>query len=91
MSELRKILISLPDSLLKEVDDFISQQKVNRSEFVREAMALYIREKRRIEIRERLKKGYIEMGEINLSIACMCIGADSVQQFSYEEKLSECE
>ena len=44
---IEKILISLPDNLLKEIDHIVSVEKTNRSEFVREAMKLYLREKER--------------------------------------------
>lgn len=91
MAELRKILISLPDNLLKEIDSIASVEKVNRSEFVREAMKLYIREKRKIEMRDRMKKGYQEMAEINIKLAEMCFEADNDQQMSYEERLRELE
>ncbi|NLH97698.1 MAG: ribbon-helix-helix protein, CopG family [Clostridiaceae bacterium] len=91
MAELKKILISLPDNLLKEVDHIVSVEKTNRSEFVREAMKLYLREKRKIEMRERLKKGYLEMAEINMRLAEMYMEADSEQQFKYEERLGELE
>ncbi len=91
MAELKKILISLPDNLLKEVDNIVSVEKTNRSEFVREAMKLYLREKRRIQMRDRMKKGYQEMAEINICLAEMCMGADSDQQIKYEERLGELE
>lgn len=91
MSEQKRILISLPDTLLREIDMFTKNERVSRSEFVREAMKSYIKERRRIEIRERMKKGYVEMGEINLSIARMCFEADCLQCIRYEEKLAECE
>ena len=91
MAELKKILISLPDNLLKEIDHIVSVEKTNRSEFVREAMKLYLREKRKIEMRERLKKGYLEMAEINIRLAEMCMAADSEQQQKYEERLGELE
>ncbi|NLY44145.1 MAG: ribbon-helix-helix protein, CopG family [Clostridiaceae bacterium] len=91
MSHLKKILVSLPDSLLQEVDSIVTDEKMNRSEFVREAMKLYIRERRRIQMRDRMKKGYQEMAEINLRLAEMCFDADSELQLKYEEKLAECE
>jgi len=91
LSQLKKILISLPDSLLQEVDSIVTVERTNRSEFVREAMKLYIRERRRIEMRDKMKKGYQEMAEINLKLAEMCFDADSEIQFNYEEKLAECE
>ncbi|MGE5614786.1 MAG: CopG family ribbon-helix-helix protein [Bacillota bacterium] len=91
MAELKKILISLPDNLLKEIDYIVSVEKTNRSEFVREAMRLYLREKRKIQMRERMKKGYQEMAEINIRWAEMCMNADSEQQQKYELRLGELE
>ncbi len=91
MAELKKILVSLPDNLLKEVDDIVSLGKTNRSEFVREAMKLYIREIRKIETRDKMKKGYKEMAEINVKLVEMCFEADNEQQHKYEERLGELE
>jgi len=70
---IKENLISLPDNLLKEVDSIVAMEKINRSEFVREAMKLYIREKRRIEMRDKLKKGYQQMAEINIKLAEICL------------------
>lgn len=91
LAELRKILISLPDNLLKEIDNIVSVERTNRSEFVREAMRLYIREKRKIQIMDRMKKGYLEMAEINIKLAEVCYDADCDQQQIYEERLGELE
>lgn len=91
MAELKKILISLPDNLLKEVDNIVSVEKTNRSEFVREAMRLYLREKRKMQMRDRMKRGYQEMAEINIRLAEMCMDADSDQQQKYEVRLGELE
>ncbi len=91
MAELRKILISLPDNLLKEVDSIVSLEKINRSELVREAMRLYLRERRKLEMRDKMKKGYKEMSEINILLAEMFFEADNEQQEKYEERLGEME
>ncbi|WP_010246041.1 CopG family ribbon-helix-helix protein [Acetivibrio cellulolyticus] len=91
MAQLKKILISLPDNLLKEVDSIVAMERINRSEFVREAMKLYIREKRRIEMRDRMKKGYQQMAEINEKLAEIWFEADNDQQQKYEEGLRELE
>ncbi len=91
MSQIKKILISLPDTLLREVDSIITVEKTNRSEFVREAMRLYIHERRRIEMRDKMKKGYQEMAEINLKLAEFCFEVDCELHYNYEEKLAECE
>ncbi|MBE7013044.1 MAG: ribbon-helix-helix protein, CopG family [Ruminococcaceae bacterium] len=91
MSRQRKILISVPDSLLTEVDDFASSRNINRSEFIRDAMRLYIKERKKAELCSRLRRGYEEMAEINLDIAELCVSADEEQQKSYEAKLLECD
>ena len=91
MAELKKILISLPDNLLKEIDDIVSDEKTNRSEFVREAMRLYLREKRKIQMREKMKMGYMEMADINLRLAELCMNADCDQEQKYEKRLRELE
>lgn len=91
LAQLKKIIVSLPDSLLEEVDAFVTREKINRSELVREAMKLYMKEKKNMELQERMKLGYMEMAGINLQLAEMCFEADNQELYAYEEKLSECE
>lgn len=91
LSHQKKILISLPDTLLNEVDNLATEQKINRSEFIREAMRRYISERKKNELAEIMKKGYEDMSVINLEYADYCLAADSKQQQDYEEKLAECE
>lgn len=91
MAELKKILITIPNSLLEEIDEIASIQKINRSEFVRQAMRLYIREKKKLEVKESMKKGYEEMAHINQKLSEYCLEADNEIQKKYEEKLAECE
>lgn len=69
MTQVKRIMISLPDSLLAEVDGIVAAEQLNRSEFIREAMKLYIAERKRRMLREQMKKGYMEMAGINLSLA----------------------
>lgn len=91
MAQYKKILISVPDNLLEEMDMLASIEKTNRSLIVREAMSLYLREKRKVELREKMRRGYEEMAEINLGLAEECLGADNDQQRIYEEQLEEME
>lgn len=91
MAELKKILISLPDSLLSEVDLIASNDKQSRSELIREAMRLYVKERKRLELVEKMKEGYQLMAKINLEYAQMGLEADNQQFQRYEEKLAECE
>jgi CopG family transcriptional regulator/antitoxin EndoAI len=83
-------MISIPESLLKEVDGLVSLEKRNRSEFIREAMRLYISERKRRTVREQMKKGYQEMAQINLALAMESYELEDEVQTYYDEKLVEC-
>lgn len=91
MAQFRKILISLPDNLLKEVDYMVSVEKTNRSQFVREAMKSYIRERKKVEVRNVMMKGYMEMANVNVEFAEISFYADSDQLMKYEKRLGELE
>ena len=91
MSQLKKVLITVPEPLLQEVDSVCSSEKSNRSKFVREAMKCYLQEKRKLSLREQMTKGYQEMADINLELAGMYFGLEHEQFSKYEEKLAECE
>ena len=68
-SETKRIMISLPQQLLQEVDGMVEKENSNRSEFVRQAMKLYLYERKKRLIREMMQRGYMEMAKINLNIA----------------------
>ena len=91
MSQLKKVLITVPDSLLEAVDSAAKLEKVNRSELVREAMKLYLSERKKRTAEEQLKRGYQEMAEINKNLAELYFDAENECISAYEEKLAECE
>lgn len=76
MAELKRIMISIPNSLLQEVDGIIAMEKLSRSQFVREAMRLYIEERKRKAVRDMMRRGYQEMAVINLTLAEEGLSAD---------------
>ncbi|NEU32597.1 CopG family ribbon-helix-helix protein [bacterium LRH843] len=65
----KRIVVNLPQHLLNEVDGVIKQENVNRSEFISQATKMYLRERKRRQIRETMQQGYMEMAKINLNIA----------------------
>jgi CopG family transcriptional regulator/antitoxin EndoAI len=68
-SATREILIRLPQNFLSELDGCVSEENVNRSELIYRATKMYLRERKKKEFRESMKRGYIEMAAINLTIA----------------------
>ena len=77
MAETKRIMISLPQNLLTEVDGVVANEQRTRSEFIREAMKLYLQERRKRQIRERMQEGYREMARLNLSLANEAFAAEN--------------
>lgn len=69
-------MISLPEQLLQEVDGVVQRENSNRSEFIRQAMKLYLNERKKRIIREMMQQGYMEMAKINLNIASEAFEAE---------------
>lgn len=87
----KKVLISLPEPLLTELDALARREEINRSELIRQAVRQLIERKHTMGIRERMRRGYEEMSAINSEWAELGIAADALVLDAYEEKLSECE
>ncbi|HHW44131.1 ribbon-helix-helix protein, CopG family [Desulfofundulus thermobenzoicus] len=87
VAQVKRIMISLPDNLLAEVDGIVAAERLNRSELIREAMRLYIAERKRRQLREQMKKGYLEMASINLALAVeqYRLEAEVVRQYERAE------
>jgi CopG family transcriptional regulator/antitoxin EndoAI len=81
-------MISLPEYLLSEIDCIAAAENLNRSEFVREAMKLYIAERKRRLLREQMKKGYVEMAKINLALAIEQYRLESEVEPVFEEPVA---
>lgn len=72
----KRIMISLPDYLLQEVDGIVEEENSNRSEFIRQAMKVYLLERKKRFLRESMQRGYMEMAKINLSMASEAFQAE---------------
>ena len=69
MPDSKRIVINVPVDLLDEVDKLSHIENKNRSAIVREAIDLYLEERKKLLMIEQMKKGYQEMAAINLCIA----------------------
>ena len=74
---MKRIMISIPDNLLQEVDGIVAMEKLSRSQFVRDAMRVYIEDRKRRAVRDLMKRGYQEMAIINLTLAEEGLAADA--------------
>ncbi|MDB4897140.1 MAG: hypothetical protein JWN15_3402 [Firmicutes bacterium] len=69
MASSKRIVVSVPDHLLREVDGLVAMERWNRSALIREAVRIYVDERKKRDMREQLKRGYAEMARINLTLA----------------------
>ena len=88
MARTKRIMISLPQNLLQEVDGVVETEKQSRSEFIREAMRLYLQERKKRQIRERMQEGYMEMARLNLRLANEALSAENEAVRLAEETVS---
>ncbi len=88
MAELKRIMVSVPLSLLDEVDLLGQRIGLNRSEVVREAVRMFMAEHARAEMGKKLKDGYFEMASINSQMADECAAAEEEAFVKYERFLA---
>ena len=69
MAVTKRIMVTLPEQLLAELDRLVCETSGNRSQFVQEAMRTYLQAKQKRHLYEALKHGYMDMAEINLALA----------------------
>ncbi|RDU34837.1 MULTISPECIES: CopG family ribbon-helix-helix protein [Bacillaceae] len=83
-----EILVKLPQHLLTELDGIVKLENVNRSEFIYQATKAYLREKKKRQIREAMRRGYMEMAKINLTIASEAFLAEYEAEHTVERLVS---
>jgi len=77
----KRIIVTLSEMLLSEVDQVTCLENKNRSDLVREALQFYVDKRKREVLVEQMKNGYLEMARINLTLAC--------ELFNLDEELQE--
>lgn len=83
-----EILVKLPQHLLTELDGFVKQENVNRSDLIYQATKMYLRERKKRQIREAMRRGYMEMAKLNLRIASEAFLAEYEAEHTVERLVS---
>jgi CopG family transcriptional regulator/antitoxin EndoAI len=88
MDQNKRIMVSLPEYLVDELDAIGSREQLSRSAMVREAMAMYVQQRKRHDLAERMQRGYMEMGAINLNMAVEAFLAEEEASYTLRHKAS---
>lgn len=83
-----EILVKLPQHLLSELDVVVQLENGNRSDFIYQATKMYLRERKKRQIREVMRRGYMEMAKINLTIASEAFQAEYEAEHTVERLVS---
>jgi CopG family transcriptional regulator/antitoxin EndoAI len=66
---MRRIIVTMPPDLLRQVEEMAAELNFNRSQFIRQALEAFLEEQRRRELRELLKEGYLYRAQESLEMA----------------------
>jgi len=91
MSDSKRLVVNLSEVLYKEFNKALEEDSKNKSQFIREAIILYIEQKKKMNIDRLMKEGYADMAKLNLEISEMGLADDLVELREYEVNLSECD
>jgi CopG family transcriptional regulator / antitoxin EndoAI len=89
MAETKRKTIKKTNRLNKEIDGVA--YIAHKSKFVKEAMKLYLRERKRLQTRDIMKCGYLEMSNINVNLSEVGFSEDISDFLLYEINLMGCE
>lgn len=89
MSSSKKLLVKVQDKQNEEFNKVLKEDYKKTSEFIKEAVILYIEQKKKSSFINEMKKGYLDMSQINLEISEMGLANDTCDFKEYEARLSE--
>lgn len=89
MSNPKKLKINLLDTQNEEFNKALKENYKKRSEFIKEAVILYREQKKKLSFVDEMKKGYLDMSQINLEISELGLAGDTCDFKEYEARLSE--
>lgn len=89
MSGSKKVVVNLSEKVFDDFNKALEKDCKKKSEFIRDAIILYIKERKKFDISNQMQKGYTEMAELNLEISEMGMKCDIGELSEYEVKLSE--
>jgi CopG family transcriptional regulator/antitoxin EndoAI len=87
VAQAKRIMISMPDSLLQEVDGVVNRETGNRSEFIREAVKMLLAERQRRGNLDWYRVGYEQVGGLNRKLAEEGLAVDYSDLENYENYL----
>ncbi|TFE01976.1 CopG family ribbon-helix-helix protein [Jeotgalibacillus salarius] len=83
-----EILVRLPKQLLTELEAFAEKEELSCSDCIYRATKSYVRDRRRKQTQDAMRRGYMEMAKINLSMASEALQAEYEADHTIERLVS---
>ncbi|HCW04861.1 MAG TPA: CopG family transcriptional regulator [Clostridium sp.] len=89
MSGSKRLVVNLSETLERHLEKKSEEKGKKNSQYIKDAIILYIEERKKNEYIDRMKKGYMEMADINVEMAEMGCAEDFINLQDYEVWLTE--
>ncbi|WP_018922338.1 hypothetical protein [Salsuginibacillus kocurii] len=86
MSNIQQVPVELPDDLYSEIEHMSQEEQDN---WFHEVVRGHIKERRQNDLRFQMKRGYMEMAQINLEVAEAFVNADAEGLISGEAHVAD--
>lgn len=83
-----KITINVPEPLITELDALAMDAELDYDGLILEALQYYLGERKRKLLLEQMRRGYMEMGEINLAVCFEYVNTES-EALAFIERFAE--
>ncbi|PKR77011.1 antitoxin [Halalkalibacillus sediminis] len=85
-----EIMVKLPVSLLNECDHLVEveSEESDRNTVILQALHSYVKSEKARKIKESMRRGYVEMKNINLDIASEAFQAEEEAEITLERLVS---
>ena len=91
MKNLKKVSVSFTNDMLQELQGIAQERNQNCSEFINGILSPHLRKNKKKKFSKKLKRGYLEMSDLNLELARKHFLSENKSFFNYEERLAECD
>ncbi|NLM34190.1 MAG: CopG family transcriptional regulator [Clostridiales bacterium] len=89
MSGSKRLVVNLSETLGRQLEKKSEEKGKKSSQYIKDAIILYIEERKKNEFIDRMRKGYMEMADINVEMAEMGCADDLKNLQDYEVWLTE--
>ncbi|MFO7819563.1 MAG: CopG family transcriptional regulator [Halanaerobacter sp.] len=91
MTNLKKASVSFTNDMLQELQGIAQKRNQEFSDFINEILSPHLSRKKNQRFTQKLKRGYLDMSDLNLELAQKDFKSENKSFFNYEEKLAECD